>query len=228
MTQRTCSVDGCERPSKARTWCTTHYARWKRNGAPILRPKQYSSTCSCGEPAAARGFCLPCYLHARRHGMKPIQKYKRSTPTQLFWTKVDFNGPIVRQDLGSCWVWTAHRNGNGYGVFMYDCRSYSAHRISWFLTCGAKLGKLHVLHRCDNPGCVRPDHLFKGTHATNMIDKAQKERGNRTKLTAATVRQIRLLYGTGSFSRAALGERYGVSQGTISDAIMRRTWRHVD
>ena len=91
-----------------------------------------------------------------------------------FWEKIDIH-PFA-EDL--CWEWTAAKMKTGYGQFRYDGSMKQAHRImyhlfnpEWPLD-----DKLHVLHQCDNPSCVNPDHLFLGTQEDNNKDKTSKGR----------------------------------------------------
>lgn len=87
-----------------------------------------------------------------------------------FWRHVDKSG--------DCWVWTARRakGSKGYGLTTIGRVTVKAHRLSWQLANGPIPSGLHVCHRCDNPPCVRPDHLFLGTHQDNMADKVRKGR----------------------------------------------------
>lgn len=87
---------------------------------------------------------------------------------QRFWSK-------VRQSDG-CWEWTACRTTAGYGKFRLDGQHLGAHRISYLLEYGDIPDGLWVLHDCDNPGCVRPDHLYLGTHADNVRDRVARKR----------------------------------------------------
>lgn len=146
-----------------------------------------------------------------------------------FWDRVNKDGPVVRPELGPCWVWTASTSDRGYGQIDIRPggrkRTISAHRLSWELHNGAP-GGLHVLHRCDNPPCVRPEHLFLGTHAENLRDMALKGRQPNRILSAADVAQIRSLRQAGMPIRA-LAKRFAVALSTVSMIVTHRSWRHV-
>jgi hypothetical protein len=142
---------------------------------------------------------------------------------QRFWTKVNKHGPIPAhmRHLGSCWLWTGslvQRYGQIATVINGKRRPACAHRVSWELTRGAIPDGLSVLHRCDNPPCVRPDHLFLGTSVDNLADARAKGRlidglGAR-KLSDAAYREILAPAERGS--GIALARKYGVSKVTIS------------
>jgi len=87
---------------------------------------------------------------------------------ERFWNKVDRSG--------ECWLWTAATHDFGYGWFRLPHKKEYAHRVAYELAYGPIANDLWVLHRCDNPPCVRPDHLFLGTHRDNMNDATQKRR----------------------------------------------------
>lgn len=152
----------------------------------------------------------------------------RARATDRFWSKVDKNGPTVRPELGPCWVWVGTRYTNGYGQAAARGRAERiAHRVSWALTFGSVPDDLWVLHRCDNPPCVRPDHLYLGTGTDNAHDMWDRNRHPRTaRLTESDVAQIRAAAARG-VSRQELAHRYGVQYMTITDVIWRRTWKHV-
>jgi hypothetical protein len=154
-------------------------------------------------------------------------------PIELrFWPKVNKNGPILRPELGPCWVWTASIKGNGYGKIGAGGAGSGwlhAHRVSWKLANGPIPDGLQVLHRCDNRPCVRPDHLFLGTALDNQADcvaKGRKRLGSRvvgSKITEADVIDIRSLHAFGA-THAALGAAYGVSDSVPRSIIKGTTW----
>ena len=97
---------------------------------------------------------------------------KKRPVEERFWEKV--------KKSTDCWNWTAGTNSKGYGRILNsrkECEGeISAHRLSWVLHNGPIPEGLQVLHNCDNPPCVRPDHLFLGTNLDNMRDKKNKGR----------------------------------------------------
>jgi hypothetical protein len=142
-----------------------------------------------------------------------------------FWSLVDKNGP------SGCWIWKGCSLKRGYGQVRFNGIKQSAHRMSWILVKGAILDGLWVLHKCDNPPCVNPEHLFLGTHEENVKDCVAKGRalgprgemqGN-SKLTRDQVLEIRERIAEGE-SDVVLGQAYGVSGRTINDIRHRKRW----
>lgn len=85
-------------------------------------------------------------------------------------------------DANGCWLWNRGRTSSRYGSTTYEGARWLAHRLSYMYHVGRIPDGLHVLHRCDNPPCINPDHLFLGTHTDNMRDSNAKERnGSRTR-----------------------------------------------
>src|ERR1700675_1831480 len=87
---------------------------------------------------------------------------------ERFWGNVDKSG--------ECWLWTGARSKSGYGQLRVDGKSQYAHRLAWRLATGTDPGDAHVLHRCDQPACVRHEHHFLGAPADNAADKVSKGR----------------------------------------------------
>lgn len=101
----------------------------------------------------------------RRQGGRKQQKSEVD-----FWAKV-----AVLDPPGTCWPWRGGCDRAGYGWFIYRSKQYRAHRLA-FQFANADPGDLHVLHRCDNPPCCNPAHLFLGTQADNNADMMAKGR----------------------------------------------------
>lgn len=80
-----------------------------------------------------------------------------------------------------CQIWTAGADGNGYGQFRFEGKLIGSHRASWIASRGPIPNGLHVLHRCDTPPCINPDHLFLGTPADNVADMIRKGRHRRAR-----------------------------------------------
>jgi hypothetical protein len=138
-----------------------------------------------------------------------------------FWEKVDKSG--------ECWVWlgaTQHRYG-AINLGGSTNKVLRAHRLSWEWAYGPVPPGMQVCHRCDNPPCVRPEHLFLGTMADNMADASTKRRfAPRRRLTEQQVLDIRRRHATGE-TQKALAREYGVWHGQISRIIRGEEWRHL-
>lgn len=135
---------------------------------------------------------------------------------ERFWSKV------AKGD--GCWLWHGATTKAGYGIVYTKRGRQYAHRLSWELGGGANADGLVICHHCDTPACVRPDHLFLGTHADNQADKVRKGRAMQ-KLTRTQVDEIREAYERGDASQYKLAARYGVTQTTVSGIISRRIHR---
>ncbi len=145
-----------------------------------------------------------------------------------------------------CWEWRGHRNGSfGYGRVTINGRRELAHRWAWLLVNGPIPEGLWVLHHCDNPQCVRPDHLYLGTATDNAHDRDIRNRGSRgaahaakmtvrrgsqnkrAKLTESQVAEIRRRY-TGRYGQQQeLAEEYGIHRMTLHRIVHRQRWTHV-
>jgi len=91
-----------------------------------------------------------------------------TTFPERFWSKVN--------KTSGCWNWTARKNKHLYGEFLYNNKVWKAHRLSYLIYYGDFDLSLFVLHKCDNPSCVNPDHLFLSTQKENMMDMSKKGR----------------------------------------------------
>jgi hypothetical protein len=121
---------------------------------------------------------------------------------------------------GECWLWTGRRMPNGYGTY----GELLAHRLMYQEHVGPIPEGLFILHRCDVPACVNPEHLFPGTARDNSLDMVSKERQRTAKLTRAQVKAIRERYAAGGITQLALAREYGVTEESINNIVRRRTW----
>ncbi len=130
-----------------------------------------------------------------------------------------------------CWLWTDKTNGRGYGYKKIGKKTWVVHRLAWFLATGKDSDYL-VLHRCDNPVCVRFKHLFEGTNQDNIRDRDMKGRQAKGesqglhRLTEAQILKIRSLKAKG-VSQTEIGHMFGVGQNHISRIVHRKNWKHV-
>jgi hypothetical protein len=151
---------------------------------------------------------------------------------ERFWKKV--------KKTENCWEWTANKIKHGYGRINFEGRPQLAHRVSWILSNGNIPYGFVICHRCDNPSCVRPDHLFIGTMSDNKKDSDSKNRSyrtgkppiklgkenNMTRFTKDQILEIRSRYASGE-DQYSIGRSYSAAQGTISNIVRRKSWKHI-
>jgi hypothetical protein len=141
-----------------------------------------------------------------------------------FFKKIDsLNNP------NNCWEWTASKTGGGYGQFKVNKKPFAAHRWSAQYLAGLSITDMVVCHKCDNPKCVNPEHLFVGTQQDNKNDCVNKKRHcyginhYKTKLTENDVRYIR----NSNKSGYQLAKDFNVTEQHIGHIKNYRTWKHI-
>lgn len=194
-------------------------------------------TCSvdgCGRHTHCRFLCTKHYQRWKKHG-DPLHYAWSRSPEDRFWAFVN--------KTDSCWLWTGASNPQGYGLFSLNGKLITAASFSYFLAQN-EWPKPECLHDCDNPPCVRPDHLHAGTRQQNMIERFERRPGNIPRgessgaavLTEQDVLSIRERWtqlprgfisngGTGSIT--ALAKAFNCSRAAIDAIVKRRTWRHL-
>lgn len=154
------------------------------------------------------------------------------TVGERFWAKVDKNGPVVRDEIGPCWLWTGgddgrSAQGEGYGKFLFNGVYRRAHRVSYIMANGGIEDGLCVMHMCDTPKCVNPEHLRAGTLKDNMQDMISKGRkGKKPKFQKdrLTEEEVIAIYMSDEPNRA-LARSYDISStATVRDIKAGRSY----
>lgn len=204
------------------------YAPWVSTHGLTAPYGECQCGCGCAVPIATGT--------VRRHGRikgEPIRfvhshntRMPRGTAHGRFWKSV------IKGTKNECWEWQGTRHVQGYGTIGVRGKTLKAHRFSWELHNGEIPDDMEVCHKCDNPPCVNPFHLFLGSHQDNIDDMVAKRRNSwgerhpRAKLTIDDVIEIRSRVAAGEM-QVTLAKEKGVSPCTIRGVISGRNWRNV-
>jgi hypothetical protein len=182
--------------------------------------------CGCGNKAPIAKYTCKRDGYVKGQPIKYIRNHRPNLEDR-FWASVDVKG------INDCWPWKSGKTVFGYGTLKRNMsdRPVAAHRVSWEIHNGVIPAGLYVLHKCDNPPCCNPNHLFLGTHEVNIRDMVNKRRHRgakgfmnyNAKLTETDILAIRI--DPRKTSHIALD--YGVHKSTVLRIRQNLTWRHV-
>lgn len=179
---------------------------------------------NCISPFRGRKLCDKHWKQLRKYGAVQPDL----TITEKFWLRVKKSNPE------DCWEWQGSITSAGYGGIRikFDGKTWNyAHRFSFYLSFGVDPAKLCVCHKCDNPKCVNPSHLFLGTIAENSADMTSKnrhlgERSGFTKLNEEMVYEIKKMLRAGE-SQARIAAKFGVHKTSITKINTKKIWVRV-
>lgn len=211
---------------------------------------EHISQIPCAEQPQ-QNFCVMCGRPVSKYGSQRGHKHRLRVDLRFcsakckldgvhirFWDGVNKDGP-EHPTLGKCWVITTRFGPAGYGLISVYNKRVLCHRFSYELEYGPIPEGLDILHKCDNPPCVNPAHLFAGTHKENMNDRDRKgrlgvekrlgENAGSAILTEEQVREIRSIYRKGVIGKGTyvIARKFGVSASTIYAIVKGEHWRHV-
>lgn len=167
------------------------------------------------------------YQRWRAHGSPLTKLTLKGEPLEnRFAQQVDRS-----ENATGCHLWTGVKSRGGYGSITVEGKNQLAHRVSWFLANG-RWPTDDILHSCDNPPCVNPEHLSEGTHSDNMRQMIERDRRlepvgehhHAAKLTYDDVCQVRHLRACG-WTLKSLADRFGVHPSTIDRVVKHQIWR---
>lgn len=183
----------------------------------------------CFGVSRARGLCGKHYKRFTRYG-DPLAGEKNHAPLEeRFWRNVE--------KTDGCWFWKGTKARNAYGIIQTGgkgAKSVTVHRLSYMMHHGEIPDDHVIMHSCDNPSCVNPDHLSAGTYQENALDAIQKGRharmapvGSKNGKAVLDDDKVRYIRASVGVSHVKLAKELGVSVSCVKGVRSGRTWGHI-
>lgn len=173
--------------------------------------------------------CGMHYMRMKRHGSTEPTKGSWGTPQERF----ERLGWDITES--GCWEWKEYTNADGYGLFKMKSGGsmVGAHKASYLIYKGEVAKGEVVRHDCDNPPCVNPDHLVLGAVQDNIDDCVRRgrrspqggDRNHNKKISMKIARSIRAEYAAGGISQQKIADKYGITQGSVTQIVRGKTWK---
>ena len=186
----------------------------------------------CDEKVDAYGLCKKHYRRIKQYGTPEGGKKARGSLDERFWKKVD------KRSDNECWLWTGAKSSKGYGFIGaggVGGKQLGAHRVSYQLANNDLTDADYVLHSCDNPSCVNPKHLRKGTQSENIKEACDKGRktppinfGEDNPKSKLNIEQVRFIKANPKLGHKAIADMFGLSPNCIRGVRIGRTWKDVE
>jgi len=239
-----CLKEGCNLPVIIRGHCRTHYRKGLLDGSikRLKLTKGDKKDICIYEGCTAK----PIYKNLCSKHYQRFQKYGTSKPTNRnkylklsYKERIKYNTKM--NEKTNCWEWQKGKDKDGYGQIAYKGKNERSHRASYIEFVGEIPERMYVLHKCDNPSCCNPDHLFLGTPQDNMDDKIRKgrdakgEKQGNSKLTRKKVVEIRKRFRKfKSFKEESrtkqckkIAKEFNISYSHIRRLYVKQSWKHV-
>lgn len=211
-----CKIEGCKKIHLAKGYCHNHYCKHGQ-----LKKCKVSD---CDLNHHAKGYCVTHYTRLRKNGNQIVSQRWGKDYTSL----EDYLKKNHAKNSDGCWVWTGNFSRKNYGFvgnfsLAKKLKIYMAHRLSFFVYKGEIPNGMLVCHKCDNPSCINPEHLFLGTHEDNMRDMDSKGRRrvhkgeNSVKAKLTKEQAIYILQNMETISAWDLSTKFNVSRQTIQN-----------
>lgn len=229
MSIKICSEESCEKVVFCRGLCVMHYQRLlKKINAGKEAQKERCSVSSCDRPVYAKGMCNKHWQRVRKTGSYLDADLKNDSQLSVK-ERLEKNG--VAKENG-CIEWSKHKDTDGYGIISVGNAPNRVHRVSYEIYIGPIPPGMLVCHKCDNPSCFNPKHLFLGSSKDNlqdMVKKGRKPKGEKvhnSKLTEEQVREIKIRVSKGE-KVGQIAKDYPVHGRAIRLIMAGINWKHV-